>query len=172
MSSAQRGYLREQGIGSAIFNFVLNGIIAWLLFRGQAIVPLFGQQSIAGDTIGTCFFLPFLTCLIVTRIARGHVRAGKVAGAGWTRTSHPMLRWLPAGTALRGLALGLGSIGVFAPVPIAILNALGVDELGLWPFVLFKASFAAGLAAIVTPLIAWWAIAEPGAAPIAEAVAS
>ena len=40
MSSAQRRYLREQGIGSAIFNFVLNGIIAWLVFRGQATVRL------------------------------------------------------------------------------------------------------------------------------------
>ena len=172
MSSAQSRYLGEQGVGSAIFNFVLNGVIAWLMFRGQATVPLFGQQSIAGDTIGTCFFLPFLTCLIVTRVARGHVRAGKVAGIGWTRASHPTLRWLPAGTALRGFVLGLGCIATFAVLTISVLNALGVHELRLWPFVLFKASFAAGLAAIVTPVIALWAIAEPGPAPIAQPVPS
>ena len=61
-----RFLLLEQGIGSAVVNFLLNGAIAWLVFRGVAQVPLWGQQSIAGDTIGTCFFLPFLTTLIVT----------------------------------------------------------------------------------------------------------
>jgi hypothetical protein len=163
MSSSQRGYLREQGVGSGIFNFVLNGLIAWLMFRGQATVPLFGQQSIAGDTIGTCFFLPLLTCLIATRIVRGHVRAGKVAALGWSRASQPILRWLPAGTFVRGLVLAAACIAVFATLTIALLAALGVAEMSLWHFLAFKASFAALLAAIVTPVIALWAFAEDGA---------
>jgi hypothetical protein len=54
MSPEHRRFLvLEQGIGSALFNFVLNGAIAWLLFRSFERVPLWGQQSIAGDTIGT-----------------------------------------------------------------------------------------------------------------------
>ncbi len=161
MSSAQRGYLREQGVGSAIFNFVLNGVIAWLMFRGQATVPLFGQQSIAGDTIGTCFFLPLLTCLIATRLARGHVQAGKVTALGWSRTSRPVLRWLPAGTFPRGLALAAACIAVFATLTIAALVVLEVAEMQLWHFLAFKATFAAFLAAIVTPVVALWAIADP-----------
>jgi len=161
MSSAQSRYLQEQGIGAAVFNFVLNGLIAWLAFRGQAMVPLWGQQSIAGDTIGTCFLLPFLTCLIATRIVRGHVRAGKVAALGWTRASHPVLGWLPAGTLGRGAVLGLVCTAVVAVLTIGALAALGVGEMRLWPFLTFKATFAAVLAALVTPVVALWAIAEP-----------
>src|SRR6185369_14816725 len=79
MSSTQRRYLLiEQGVGAAVFNFFVNAVIAWAMFRAHPTVPLWGQQSIMGDTIGTCFILPFLTCLIVTRLARGHVRTGKV----------------------------------------------------------------------------------------------
>src|ERR687888_395312 len=108
MSAAHRRYLLlEQGVGAAAFNFVLNAVIAWLMFRGEEEVPLWGQQSIAGDTIGTSLLLPLLTCLIVTRIARGHMRAGRVAPLGWTRASHPALGWLPRGTLARGLVLGL-----------------------------------------------------------------
>src|SRR5207249_1040211 len=108
MSPSHRRYLvLEQGVGAAIVNFVLNAAIAALLFYSQATIPLWGTQSIAGDTIGTTFFLPFLTCLIVTRVARGQMRGGRPIGLGWTRTSHPVLGWLPIGTLRRGLAFGL-----------------------------------------------------------------
>ena len=164
MSSPQRRYLLiEHGVGSAVFNFLLNGAIAWLLFRHLADVPLWGQQSIAGDTIGTTILLPLLTCLIVSRIARGHLRAGRVTPLDWSRRSHPLLRALPASTFLRGLALAVMTTAMVAPVTLWALGALGVMQLGFWSFVFFKASFAAVLAAVVTPLVALWAIAEPKA---------
>jgi hypothetical protein len=174
MSPAQRRYLvLEQGVGAAVFNFVLNGLIAWLMFRTQAEVPLWGQQSIAGDTIGTSLLLPLITCLIVTRLARGHVRSGKVAALGWTRATHPRLGWLPSGTTARAFALGLAGMVALAPVTIVVLTFLHVAHLGLWRFILFKASFAAAAALIVTPLVALWAIAEGegsgAAAPPGEA---
>src|SRR5947207_13222996 len=107
VSQAQRRYLLlEQGVGAAGFNFLLNAAIAWLMFRGADVVPLWGQQSIAGDTIGTSVILPFLTCLIATRLVRGHVRSGKVAPLGWSRDTQPWLGWLPRGTLARALALG------------------------------------------------------------------
>jgi hypothetical protein len=161
MSAAHRRYLLlEQGVGAAAFNFVLNAVIAWLMFRGEEEVPLWGQQSIAGDTIGTSLLLPLLTCLIVTRIARGHMRAGRVAPLGWTRASHPALGWLPRGTLARGLVLGLVGLVVLAPLTILGLIAVEVAGLTVRQFVAFKGAFAAFEAAIVTPLIALWAIAE------------
>lgn len=151
----------EQGIGSAVFNFLLNGAIAWLLFRALGTVPLWGQQSIAGDTIATCFFLPFLTTLIVTPLARNRVRDGSVAALPWTRATHPRLRWLPSGTVQRGLVLGIAGAVVIAPVSVIVLRWAGVQDLPFWRFVWFKAAFAAVLALIVTPVISIWAIAEP-----------
>src|SRR6266566_2703456 len=139
VSRAHRRYVfLEQGVGAAGFNFLLNAAIAWLMFRGAEAVPLWGQQSIAGDTIGTSIILPFLTCLIATRLARG-------------------------------LALGGAGLLVFAPPVLLAHVALGVTQHGLARFVVFKASFAAAEALVVTPLVALWAIAERPAAPVRAA---
>lgn len=159
ISPAQRRFLVvEQGIGAAIFNFILNGLIAWLVFRGHASVPLWGDQSIAGDTIATAFLLPLITAIVVTPLARRQLGSGKLEALGWTRTSHPKLRLLPRGTVPRGVVLGAACVVTVAPVTIAILWALGVEAMSLPRFLLFKASFAALLAVPVTPILALWAI--------------
>jgi len=146
-------------VGAAVFNFLLNAAIAWAMFRGAEQVPLWGQQSIAADTIGTSFILPFLTCLIVTRITWGRVRAGHLAPLPWTRASHPALGWLPERTTWRALALGTAGLLALAPPTVAAFHALDVPHLSVGDFVVFKAGFAAVEAAIVTPLVALWALA-------------
>jgi len=93
------------------------------------------------------------------------VRSGKVALLGWSREARPWLGWLPRGTLARALALGTVGLVVFAPPVLVALVALGVTNLGLGRFVVFKASFAAAEALVVTPLVALWAIAEGPAAP-------
>jgi hypothetical protein len=148
----------EQGVGAAIFNFLLNAAIAWGAFYGLARVPLWGQQSIGADTIGTAFILPFLTCLAVTRLARKRVQRGHLARLEWTRASHPVLAWLPEPTMKRALVLGLAGLVLFAPPTIAAFYALGIPDLSLRDFIVFKASFAATQAAVVTPLVALWAL--------------
>jgi hypothetical protein len=150
----------EQCVGSAVFNFLLNGAIAWLMFRALATVPLWGEQSIAGDTIGTTFFLPFFTCLIVTRIAYAQIRSGKLAATEWQRASHPVLGRLPHGIWKRSLVLGLIGVVLAAPVSLWAIRALGVESMGFWRFVAFKATFAALLAAIFTPVIALCALGD------------
>src|SRR4029453_7555172 len=93
MSSHHRRYLLlDQGIGAGIVNLLLNAAIAWLLFRGMEAVPMWGEQSIGGDTIGTAFVLPFLSTLIASAIVRSQVRAGYVSAVA-----------LSAGSALRRL---------------------------------------------------------------------
>jgi len=155
----------DHGVGGAVVNFVLNGAIAWLLFRHLDIVPLWGQQSIAGDTIGTTFFLPFLTCLIVTPLARHQAEASHLGRLDWTLSSHPLLRWLPSGTVRRGLVLGLVCAAVVAPPALSLLSVLGITDLTFWHFVTFKASFAAVLALVVQPFIVLCALARSPDAP-------
>jgi len=60
----------------------------------------------------------------------------------------------------RIVALGLACIALLAPLAFIALGLLGVAGLPFWRFVLFKAAFAALAAALVTPLVALWAIAE------------
>lgn len=169
MSPAHRRYLfLEQGVGGAVVNLLINAGIAALLFRGHAIVPLWGQQSVAGDTVGTTFLLPLLTCLIVTPLARHQVRAGRIAAIDWTSESHPMLGWLPGGTVQRAVMLGVICTVIVAPLAVSALSALHVTAMSFWHFLTFKAIFGALLGAAVTPVIALLAItgACPAAAPL------
>jgi hypothetical protein len=159
VSPALRRYLLlEHGVGSAVFNFVLNGVIAWLLFRNAVEVPLWGQQSIAGDTIGTTVLLPLLTCLIVTPMVRRHVQARDLGALGQSPTADALLRWLPASTFRRGLCFGAACVVAVAPLAIWGLGVLGISGMSLWHFIGFKAAFAAALAFAVQPLIALWVV--------------
>lgn len=167
MNPAHRRYLlMEQGVGAAVVNFLLNALIAAVVFRHYAVVPLWGQQSIAGDTVGTTFVLPLLTCLIVTRLAHRQIRAGTLAQLDWTRTSHPLLGWLPTGTLARAAVLGVVCAVLTAPATVWMLAALDVTAMSFGWFVLFKATFAAALAAIVTPVVALWAISRIEPPPV------
>ena len=166
MSREHRRYVLEQGIGSGVINVLINAAIAWLLFRPLPSVPLWGLQSIAGDTLGTCFVLPFATCLIVTRLTHREVRRGRFPSPDWRRASRPALARLPGATASRAAFLAMFCTLVVAPLALGALAALGIAELGLASFVAFKALFAGALAGAVTPLIVLAALGDtpaPGA---------
>jgi hypothetical protein len=152
----RRFLVLEHGIGSAVFNFFLNLGIAWLLFREAASVPLWGAQSIAGDTIGTAFMLPFFTALIVTRIVGSQVHSGALPSLLPEASSSSA--WAARSSSARGAALGVASV-VLAALPLVLVWTLaGPSSLELGGFLFFKATFAALLAAAVTPAIAWWAL--------------
>ena len=72
----KRFLIIEQGIVPTIFNFVVNGIICWTLFRTAELVPLWGESSVGIDLLVTAFVLPFLTALIGQRycLARASCR--------------------------------------------------------------------------------------------------
>lgn len=159
----RRFLLLEQGLGAALFNLLLNGGIAWLMVRSLRTVPTWGGDlSIAGDTIATAFLLPFITCLVVTRLARAQVEKGRLPALGWHRSSHAVLRRLPSRVLPRAAVLGLACAVALGPVVVWTLALLEVRELAAWPFVVFKAAFAGALAALVTPVVALGALGDVG----------
>jgi hypothetical protein len=162
LNPQQRRFLvLEHGVVGFVINVVINGAIGWAMFRSAETVPLWGQESIGGDTLGTSFFLPAITCLIVTPLVRGAVRKGAApafggALAGWLR---PFQRRLP----LRAAALGLVCVPLAGGLAIALLSVLGVEALGFGAFLGWKALYAGALAAFVQPTIALLALADkPG----------
>jgi hypothetical protein len=166
LSRAHRRFLvLDQGVAPTIFNFVLNGTIAWLTFRSVRAVPLWGQSSIAADTLVTAFVLPVLTSFIVgalveRQVGRGHVprlAASQVSSSPWVRWS----RWQ------RGAALGIAAVVLAASPVVLFFTLAGPTELERWSFIWFKAAFAAGLGALVTPVIGWWALADASRADAA-----
>jgi len=167
MSPRHRTYLLiEQGIGAGIFNVVINAAIAWLFFHGMSTVPLFGNQSIMGDTIGTTFMLPLLTAIIAGRIVRAHVRTNHVPAWPWTAG---IARMIPRSLGARGFALGVLCVLLVGIPTTSVLGAMGVTEMSFWGFIAFKALFAGILATVVTPLIARASLADAGDVPVAAA---
>ena len=156
LTPAQRRFvLLDNGVGACVVNLLINGVIAWLLFRKATHVPMWGQNSIAGDTIATAFLLPAITCLIVTPLARRRVRTCRVAAV-----ADASRRWIPHNMVWRALMVGLICLLVLTPLTLFVLVTLGVGELSPWHFAYFKATFAAVEGALVTPFLALWAISE------------
>lgn len=143
----------EQCVGSAVFNVALNAGIAWVAFRNLELVPLWGFQSIAFDTVVTCFMLPFMTCLISTAVIRLQVKKELLPHMVWRRIHHSILGRLPHGTLRRALVLGTVGVTLSAPT-LLVFVALGIDQQFFRDFVIFKALYAALLAAFFSPLIA------------------
>jgi hypothetical protein len=173
ITPAQRRYLLlDNGVGPFVINFLINAVIAWLLFRHATHVPLWGQSSIAGDTIATSFLLPLITCLIVTPLARGRVRSGQVAAL----TAPAARKWPPRNMIVRSVAIGVLGVILFTPVTLLMLGAVGIGSLTPWHFVGFKGSFAAIEGGLVTPFLALWAISDaprasrPSITPLEDAV--
>ncbi len=159
LSDRHRHFLRiDQSLVPALFNVVINAVIAWAILRAHAEVPLWGEPSVGVDLLATGFLLPLLTCLIVSRLIAGQVRSGKlpplasdqIGSRGWHHQS--ILK--------RGLFLGVVGV-IFASAPV--VAALEIDHaqpIELYTFVGFKAIWAGLFAAVLTPLIAWWALSS------------
>jgi len=172
LSAEQRRFLiREQIIGSGVVNVLANGVIAWITFRSFALVPMWGplswkQQSIAWDIIATTFCLPWLTCMVVTPLVRKATREGKVAPIPMPATEVAVLRWLPTRVVLRSFVVSWGTAALILPPAIGLLLLLDVDALTLAAFVSLKALFSGVLAALVTPLIALYAMTSVQSAAV------
>jgi hypothetical protein len=154
----------EQPIGSFIVNFLLNALIAWAMFRHLTALPMWGQESIGGDTIGTCFMLPFLTVLITRPLIGRDIRNGK-AVPEQAREQIPLLRHLPPTPVRRGLVLGLAVMIVVAPLLILALRLAGVSSIPMPAFVWVKAVWSAILGALLAPWIALAVVADGYARP-------
>jgi len=161
LSEKHRSWLiREQVIAPAAINFALNAGIAWLIFRGRGLVPLWGEGGIAQDAIATLFLLPFLTCLIVTPLVRRAVGAGKVPPLDGAIGLPKVVERLPRALLGRAAALGLGGVVGGAPLVLGAV-ALAGGALAVPTLVLAKGVYTGALAALVGPMIALRTLAEP-----------
>ncbi|MBW2496104.1 MAG: hypothetical protein JRF61_02420 [Deltaproteobacteria bacterium] len=150
--------LVEQGLIPTVFNLVLNGLIAWALFRSAAAVPLWGESSIGVDLVATSFLLPFLTCIIVSALVGRQVDAGKMPRLPSDQFPHS--GWFRRSSFVRGLFLGVAGV-LFAAIPVVWALDLGqAQPFPVSSFIAFKAVWAALLALVVTPLVGWWALAN------------
>jgi hypothetical protein len=159
LSAEHRKFLIvDQGLVPTAFNLVLNGLIAWLIFRSATSVPLWGESSIGVDLLATAFLLPFLTCVIVSQLVTGQVRSGKLSPLPQLQV--PLAGWSLRPAAARGLMLGAGGV-LLAAAPLMVALSIGNSQpFDVGAFIGFKAVWAAMLAAVATPVVGWWALAH------------
>src|SRR5438270_3023532 len=133
---------------TASVNLALNGLIAWLSVRSQHAVPIWGlpapgKTNVITDTVGTFFFLPFLTCAMSTTAVWAQVRAGRLAPLEGLAVP----RLLAYGRLRRGVRLGIGTAAVLSPVAMAILALDRLASVSTTQFVLYKMVLGVALGA-------------------------
>jgi len=148
----------DQGIVAVAINLLINGVIAWLLFRSISVIPLWGESSVAVDLLATAILLPLLTCLIVSRIVSAQVRNGKIPPLPNARI--PQSGWSLRSTAARGLFLGVCAFFLAALPVVAALTIADSAAFESMGFIGYKAVWAGLLAGTVSPIIAWWALVD------------
>jgi hypothetical protein len=155
-----------KAIVPAVVNFLINGAIAWGVFRSLSVVPVWGDMSIGGDTLATAFLLPWATVLIAAPLIRKETVKGVAPPApdsSWVQLVPPSnTTWLYA------ILIGVVAVVLFGMPTAFAMQAMAAGGLALNSFLLFKATFAALLAAVVTPIIALSVMKEGAALASAE----
>ncbi len=144
----------DQGILAFIINSTINAAIGYVIYIGSLTLPLWGMTSIAGDIIIMTFLLTIIVSYLVTLATYKKIKNGRLEKAGWRRYSNPFLGKLPGNTFLRAMILALFFTFIIAPIVIAALAALGINEMTFLTFVVFKGTLAGFLAIMVAPLSA------------------
>ncbi len=153
-----RKYLSDAGIWSAGINLFLNLLAGWLIYRKITFLPLEGATSIRGDSTVMVFIIVFFSLLLAVPGIKKALREGKLLRYEKAARFPEPVRWLLG----KGLPLSLlaALLSVFTIVPPAlwVLARLGVEGLGLWPFLAYKSGLAALTAGLVIPLVDWLAL--------------
>ena len=144
----------------AIINFILNGLIAWLTFRGRRSVAVWGSGGIVTDTILTLFLLPALTCLLVVPIVWQIVERGDQSAVSWRRSDVWWLAWLPNDKWARAVAVGMATVFCGSFLLLGLLYMLRIENLSTSGYILFKAGYGGLLGASITPLLALASLAD------------
>lgn len=160
MLQAHRSLLLGQALGGFALNVVLNGVVAYLTFPPVAKLPLWTRRNcVAGDTIGTSFFLPLVTCLVLTTVVRRMLRAKRMESV--PRSALPIgIRFWPQHVVGRGAVIGLLTILLCALPTLALLTQFGIESMSQGEVTTFKAIYTAVLGVLVTPLFGWRALAD------------
>ncbi len=151
---------------TAAINVVVNALIAWVTIRGESNVPLWSvplveKPSTITDTVGTFFVLPLITCLLATTAVWRERRIGRLPSLGGGLPLHILLSNVPRTRFWRGVRLGAVVTIALTPISVLILAAIDFGGITQGQFVLYKAALGVALGAVVTPLIALWAMADP-----------
>jgi hypothetical protein len=152
--------LIDQTVVPFFINIAVNVVIGALTFWGQDSVQTWTlDKGAAADSIGTCFFLPFITCLIATPIVRSQLKNGTAPQVSaldvprWAkRMNEPLL--------LRATKSGIVGMLLLAAPVYAAYFAFAPDSIETIRFIGLKSIFAGVFGILATPPIALVALCD------------
>ncbi len=154
----RRFILVEQCAIPTTINLLVNGLIAWLINSSLDAVPIWGRGSVSLDLLATSFLLPLIVCLAVSPSVKKKVKSGELSPLSANQL--PIFHWYKKSSLLRALFLGVMGV-MFAGIPIIWTLSLGqAQPFPVMSFVIFKGFWAAAIASLITPIVAWWALAN------------
>ena len=149
MSHQERAaYYKKQVIANLVINSVLNGMIAYFLYRARDVI-LFDEIVI--DIQITVAIIAFFVSWIGISAARKNLPADApgrlMAGAGRLPIPLPDNAVLHALVMTAALMLVYGGLGLIGP--LSLTHASGIDH---WIFIVFKTLYTGGCAACAVTL--------------------
>ena len=146
-------------------NIVVNFAIGMLVFHGQESVATWAADGGAvADSIGTCFFLPFITCLIVSPIVRYELHQG-VADRISPRISPRWVRRMSGQLMIRAAKFGLMGVLLLAGPVCSLYCLFAGESIETVRFIAIKAISSGLLGFCVTPVIAFVAMYDQPDSP-------
>lgn len=154
MSNSIHSHLRTEVIATFVVNALLNGAVAWVLLREQATLSLRGEGGIAADLVITALVLCMLLSWITIALQRRKVSSGQFPAVPADRFSvlRQIIRYLPNRPFGAALCIGLMATLVFAAPTIALLGLVGIEQLSVSHYLIFKTLWAGLIAALTCPL--------------------
>lgn len=154
MSNSIHTHLKTEVIATVVVNALLNGAIAWALLQNQTTLSLRGEGGIAIDLVITAFVLCLLMSWITITLQHGKITSGQfpTIPAEQFGVLRKVIRYLPDRRIGAALCIGLAATLMFAAPTIALLGALGIEQLQVNRYLIFKSLWCGLIAALVCPL--------------------
>jgi len=163
--------LGMQGVGAGVLNGLINGVLAYVMYRHSPLntIAFSGTLTcVVSDVIITAFLIPCLTGIIGTALVHNDLRLGKlITPIDHHHLAHPMFKHVPTGQSWmdivkRSILFGFLGVLVFAPVTLLIIymctGTRGMQA--VWGYVAFKGYWGGLEAMILSPMLAFIAIAQ------------
>ncbi|MEM9173716.1 MAG: hypothetical protein AAGC67_00640 [Myxococcota bacterium] len=171
LSDPHRRFFRnDQFLHAFVINVLINGAIAWAILRSHATIPLWGQAAMGPDLLATGVLLPVFMTLIVSRLIRGQVERGTLPPLAPALIAERGMHRRPA--IVRALVLAAFATLCGSLPLVALLELADARPVSLAGFVAFKALWAGAMAALLSPPMAWWALAAASERAPSEAKAA
>lgn len=141
-------YIHKQALTAALINMVVNPLLAFFINRNVDSIALSG---IVIDTIITSIVMTWLVTVFSAADINRQLRAGNFKNENLLHPG-PILSQLPRQGILLGTVLFIYTVLVIVTLAISLFSLLGITELSVDKFALFKVIYTGPTAYVVARL--------------------